>query len=125
MRTAGLDASDFSGAFIESAGFVSMEAEHFTKNVPAAQARWEKIEGYGRTLSGMAVMPVAVASVLPPNASPRLEYTMYLFNAGKVSVLSYIAPTLNFNPDRGLRIAISMDNETPLIIFFYQDSDKY
>ncbi len=104
------------GAFIESDGFVAMEAEHCTGNIPTEEARWEKIEGYGRSLSGMTVRPATADSVLPPTASPRLEYSMYLSTAGKASVISYIAPTLNFNPDRGLRMAIAMDDEEPRIL---------
>ena len=41
---------------------------------------------------------------------------MYLFNAGKVSVSSYFAPTLNFEPDRGLRYAVSFDEENPQVV---------
>jgi hypothetical protein len=103
--------------FVENNGFVSIEAEHFTRNVPAARVRWEKIEGYGRTLSAMTVMPAnAPSSLSPPEASPCLEYRMYLAGPDKVSVLSYVAPTLNFNPDRGLRFAVSFDNEAPQIM---------
>ncbi len=40
--------------FVESNGCVSMEAEHFTKKTDGArQSRWERIEDYGHTLSGM------------------------------------------------------------------------
>jgi hypothetical protein len=102
--------------FVEGDGYVSIEAEHFTRNIPAAHARWEKIEGYGRTLSAMTVVPATASSATPPNEFPCLEYKMYLFTPGKISVLATFAPTLNFNPDRGLRYAVSFDNEAPQII---------
>jgi hypothetical protein len=41
---------------------------------------------------------------------------MYLFTAGKVVVNATFAPTLNFIPDRGLRYAVSFDDEKPQII---------
>jgi len=116
LRNTDLVKLDSLEGFVESNGFVSIEAEHFTRNIPSAQARWETIEGYGRTLSAMTVVPVTAPSVSPPDASPRLEYKIHIFNAGKVSVLSYVAPTLNFNPDRGLRYAVSFDDEDPQII---------
>ncbi len=97
--------------FAESDGHVSMEAEHYSRNVPAAGARWEKIEGYGRTLSAMSIQPVTASSVTPPGNSPRLEYRMYLFNPQKATVRVTVAPTLNFVPDRGLRYAISFDDQ--------------
>jgi hypothetical protein len=102
--------------FIESHGYVSIEAEHFTQNIPTPQARWEKIEGYGRTLSAMSIMPVNARSIVPPKDSPCLEYKMYLFTPGKIAVLATVAPTLNFVPDRGLRYAVSFDNELPQMI---------
>ncbi len=58
----------------------------------------------------------ASASVDPPDGSPRLEYRMYLFRSGPVEVISTIAPTLNFVPGRGLRFAVSFDDEAPQVV---------
>jgi hypothetical protein len=102
--------------FAEADGYVSMEAEHYTRNVPADAARWERIEGYGRTLSAMTILPQTSASVTPPQDSPHLEYKMYLFQPGPAKVLAIVSPTLNFVPDRGLRYAASFDEEKPQII---------
>ncbi len=102
--------------FVEGQGYVSMEAEHCTKNVPAGGVRWEKIEDYGRTLSAMTILPVTAASVTPPQDSPCLEYRMYLFDPHGVKVLAIVAPTLNFVPDRALRYAVSFDDQPPQVI---------
>jgi len=102
--------------FVEGQGYVSIEAEHFTKNTPSKHARWDKIEGYGRTLSAMSIMPVNSRSAMPPEDSPCLEYKMYLFTPGKLKVLATFAPTLNFVPDRGLRYAVSFDDEAPMVV---------
>jgi hypothetical protein len=98
--------------FVEADGYVSIEAAHFTKENDAA-ARWAEIPDIGRTLSGMTVLPATAASVAPPNGSPSLEYKMYLFTAGEVKVNAIISPSLNFAPDRGVRLAVSIDGETP------------
>ncbi|MBN2369402.1 MAG: glycosyl hydrolase 115 family protein [Vicinamibacteria bacterium] len=102
--------------FVESEGYIAIEAEHFTRNVPAGPVRWEKIDDYGRTLSAMSIMPVTAPSVTPPQGSPCLEYKMYVFNTGTVKVLSIVAPTLNFAPGRGLRYAVSFDDQPVQII---------
>jgi hypothetical protein len=102
--------------FVEANGYVSMEAEHYTKKIDADRVRWEKIPDYGRTLSSMTVFPVTAASVTPPRNSPCLEYRMYLFQAGKVEVEAILAPTLNFVPSRGLRYAVSFDDQAPQIV---------
>ena len=107
--------SDLRG-FVETDGYVSIEAEHYAKKNDAGEVRWEKIDDYGRTLSSMTIFPVTAQSVTPPANAPSLEYQMYLFHPGKVEVEAIIAPTLNFVPGRGLRYAISFDDQPPQII---------
>jgi hypothetical protein len=102
--------------FVEAERHVSIEAEHYTSKVDAGQVRWEKIPDYGRTLSSMAFFPMTAQSVVPPTDSPRLEYKMYLFHSGKVEVEAIIAPSLNFMPGRGLRFAVSFDDQPPQVI---------
>jgi hypothetical protein len=102
--------------FFESAGYVSMEADHFTRKVDASPVRWERIPGYGRTDSAMSVFPVTAATVTPPQKAPCLEYQMYLFNPGKMEVAAILGPSLNFVPGRGLRYAVSFDDQPPQII---------
>jgi hypothetical protein len=101
--------------FVEADGYVSMEAEHYTKKNDAI-AKWERIDDYGRTLSAMTVFPRTAKSATPPANSPSLEYQMYLFHAGHIAVEAILAPTLNFVPGRGLRFAISFDDQAPEII---------
>jgi len=102
--------------FVEADGYVSIEAEHYTKKNDAENVRWEMIDDYGRTLSSMTVFPVTAKSVTPPANSPSLEYQMYVFHPGKVEVEAILAPTLNFVPGRGLRYAISFDDQPPQIV---------
>ncbi len=102
--------------FLETSGYVSMEAEHYTRKVGAGPVTWERIPDYGRTLSGMSIFPVTAESVTPPDRSPFLEYRMYLFDAGRVNVEAILSPTLDFCPARGLRYAISFDDERPQVI---------
>ena len=103
--------------FVESEGFVSIEPEHFTKKIDAGENRWIKIQDYGRTLSGMrATQPVNASSATPGKDSPCLEYRMYLSSTGVVDVVTITSPTLNFVPGRGLRVAVSFDDEAPQIV---------
>jgi hypothetical protein len=103
--------------FVEGDGFVSIEAEHYTKKTDTGANRWIKIDDYGRTLSGMrAEAPVDAPGATPEKDSPCLEYQMYLFSTGKVEVAAILAPTLNFIPGRALRYAVSFDAETPQVV---------
>ena len=63
-----------------------------------------------------AEAPVDAPSATPGKDSPCLEYRMYLFSTGKVDVAAILAPTLNFIPGRGLRYAVSFDDEPPQVV---------
>jgi hypothetical protein len=97
-------------------GPISIDAERTTKNVEAAGARWEKIPDYGRGRSGMTVIPVTAPSATPPENSPCLEYKVYIAMAGEVHVDLVTGPTLDFVPGRGVRLALSFDNQPPQVI---------
>lgn len=99
--------------FVEGEGVVSMEAEHFTRAVPAGPVRWEKIDDYGRTLSGMTPLPMMTPSITDAKNAPSLEYRMYIFNPGTVTLNAYVGPSLNALPDRGLRMAVAFDDAPP------------
>ncbi|HEY1789337.1 MAG TPA: glycosyl hydrolase 115 family protein [Verrucomicrobiae bacterium] len=102
--------------FVETGGYVSIEAEHFTRNVRSHSVRWDIIPDLGRTLSSMGIFPVTASSVTPPKDSPHLEYRMFLFDSGKLNVETILSPTLNFVSGRGLRFALSFDGQPPQIV---------
>ncbi len=118
-------ARDSVQGFVEGEGFVSIEPEHFTKKSDAGENRWIKIPDYGRTLSGMrATQPVDAPSATPGKDAPCLEYQTYLFSTGAVEVATITSPTLNFAPGRGLRVAVSFDDETPQVITLVPEDYK-
>jgi hypothetical protein len=103
--------------FVEADGYVSMEAEHYTLINNTADRKWEKIEGYGRTLSGMRATAFTDApSAIPGKNAPCLEYGVHLFSAGETGIRLILSPTLNFLPDRDMKIGMSLDDEEPRII---------
>lgn len=103
--------------FAEGQGFVSIEPEHYSRKHDVGAYRWIRVEDYGRTLSGMrAISPAHSPSATPGKDSPSLEYRMYLFTPGDLTATLTLSPTLNFVPGRGLRVAVSIDDETPQIV---------
>ena len=99
--------------FVEADGVVSIEAGHYTKKIDTPAAHWEEIADYGRGSSAMSIFPTTAPSVAPPQNSPCLEYEIYLFDSGPAEVQATIGSTLNFVPGRGLRYAISLDDQSP------------
>jgi len=111
--------------FIESNGYISIEAEHYSKNVMAANRKWEKIANYGRTLSSMAVFPTKGPALEPENA-PYLEYQVYLNTPGDLEVLVYTAPTNNLNRQRGLCYGIAFaDQPIQIVDTFPKENDAF
>jgi hypothetical protein len=105
--------------FVESNGYVSIEAEHFTRAIKSDSVNWIKIPNLGRTGSSMSILPVTANSQKSEGNNPRLEYKFYLFTTGEVTIKTYLSPTLNYN-NEGIRYAVSIDNEEPQIVNIHQ-----
>lgn len=103
--------------FAESDGYVSIEAEHFSNNIPEGDRKWIRIEDYGHTLSAMrANGPVDSPPADPGKDSPCLEYKIYLFTAAETEVVSTFSPTLNFVPGNSMQYGISFDDQPVRIV---------
>ncbi|MBR1413036.1 MAG: glycosyl hydrolase 115 family protein [Prevotella sp.] len=89
--------------FVSKDGYISIEAEHFTRKTDGKQAKWTVIPELGRTLSAITPQPVT-AHV----DGMVLEYDMEIPSDVNARVTLRFAPTLNFNKT-GLRYAISFD----------------
>jgi hypothetical protein len=48
-----------------------------------------------------------------------MEYPVYISEPGKYDITLYTSPTLNFVPDRGLRVAVGIDDAKPNVIDAY------
>lgn len=102
--------------FTEADGYVSIEAEHYDRRNSVEGYQWEKIARHGRTLSSMAPFPVSDHNFESPGSGPYLEYEVYLFTTGEVTLQTIVAPSLNFVPGRGLRYAVAIGDEEPQIV---------
>ena len=102
--------------FNENNGYVSMEAEHYTKAVNANGIKWQIIPNYGRTLSGVMPAPVTANAQAPSGNSPHLEYVVNMIDTGWVNVKVYVSPTLDFTNSKGLHYAISVDDGQPQVV---------
>nr|WP_051364474.1 glycosyl hydrolase 115 family protein [Pontibacter actiniarum] len=118
---ANLTADNVKG-FVESNGYVAMNAENFSRTIEAGDAQWKVIPDLGRTASAVAPFPVTAKSKKPGSDSPRLEYDMYLLNSGEVNVKLLVSPTLNYNESDGLRYAVAIDDAAPQIVNIHKDN---
>jgi hypothetical protein len=95
--------------FVEGAGYVAIDAGHFTSKTDAGQAAFRPVEQYGMLTDA----PVDVQGL---NAGPHLDYRIYVFTPGEATARLTLGPALNFAPDRPVRIAVSIDSEAPQVL---------
>nr|WP_315155424.1 glycosyl hydrolase 115 family protein [uncultured Flavobacterium sp.] len=102
--------------FKEKNGYVSIEAENFSKLNNSDKIHWEVIPDFGKTEAGI--------TTFPQNAYPKdnenifVEYEIDFTSSGEFTVQLLLAPTLNFNSNKGLRYEISFDGEKPQTVNF-------
>lgn len=115
--------STFKNGFVESNKYVSIEAEHTSRNTSTSEAKYEIIPQLGRTLSAVSLFPVLAPTQNPPD-SPRLEYDLYLYTvpAYKANITLFLGAALNQDPYRPLKYAISLDDATPQVVKFIPDA---
>ena len=108
--------------FVESNGYISIEAEHFSRKINGQGAGWTIIEGLGRTGNSVTVLPPTVASIIDPDqiiaGSPRLEYDIFAFTTGKASLQFNCIPSFRINSDYGLRVAVALDDNKPQLVAY-------
>jgi len=111
--------------FVESGGLISIEAEHYAKNIEQGDRKWLKVEDYGLTSSGMrATAPADSPAATPGKDAPCLEYPIYLFSKDTAKIILITSPLLNFMPGRDIKLAVSMDDEAPQYITNVPDKFK-
>ncbi|WP_343730414.1 glycosyl hydrolase 115 family protein [Duganella sp.] len=108
---------------IENGGVVAIEAEHYSRAHAPQGRRWLTIPDYGHTLSGVTPMP-AQAAALSVQDGMRLEYDVHLFSSGALQVEAVLSPTLKFQPGKGFRYAIAIDDEAPQIVNVHADESE-
>ncbi|MDR1652970.1 MAG: glycosyl hydrolase 115 family protein [Prevotellaceae bacterium] len=96
--------------------FYSVEAQHFTRKASPKSIEWTVIPHFGKTLSGVTAFPVTKNP--EKEGETYLEYDFKTCNTGVISVYVLLAPTLNFNANKGLRYALSIDGGEETIVNF-------
>ncbi|KAA6346462.1 hypothetical protein EZS27_006042 [termite gut metagenome] len=102
--------------FIEKDGYLSIEACNFARAQGAGAIRWQVVPDLGRTQSSVTTFP---QNVYPEdNEEVFLEYDLQTVSSGNVEIHVWLAPTLNFNANKGLRYALSFDGGKEEIVNF-------
>jgi hypothetical protein len=113
--------------FIESNGYISIQADHYSKAVGNETISWLRIPDIGRTGAGMEASPVNITPIKTVDATngPHLEYNINTFTTGNLIVWAYMSPrndvlrtnTADSNTGQKPRLysyAISIDDGEPV-----------
>ncbi len=108
--------------FVEDKGFVSINAENFSRKVNRTEAKWEIFEGLGYSNRVITALPRSVKSDTDLKAiqqnNPSLEYDFYTFNFGEVDIRIQAIPTHAPHGENGVRCAVAIDDAEPVIVDF-------
>jgi hypothetical protein len=102
--------------FVESNGFISIEAEHFSRAIGANGLQWKILPDHGRSLSAITTVPAATPSTQISAGSPHVEYDVYVLSPGKIKIHAYVSPSIDFTAGNGLEYAVSIDEQEPVMV---------
>ena len=105
---------DFKG-FVQGDGYIVIDAAHHSGSADVGGYAWEEIEGYGRTLSGMEMLPVS-AQNFTVGTGPSLVYDIWVHQAGPALLNLQIGPTLNFLSGKQISFGVQLDAQDPVEI---------
>lgn len=118
-----IPATERGPVFYEYDGYVSIEAQNWTKVHNTASVQWKIVPDIGRTGSGITTFPVTAAATLSAS-SPHVEYQFYSYDSAKANVQWFFSPTLNVHNNEGLQFAVSVDGEAPRVITLNKDNNN-
>lgn len=101
-----------SKVFVEDSGYVSIEALSFYTASNSSQVEWQEIPNLGKTESAITTLPVKA----PLDEQVFLEYKIDIRSAGKAKLIVLTSPTLNFNANKGLRYAVSVNGDEEQVL---------
>jgi hypothetical protein len=106
--------------FVQSNGYVSIEAEHYSGKIDRNGAGWQAIATLGRSGDTMTIFPTTTQSREQISDifanSPLLEYQVYLWEPGEQKVELHCIPTHAVTSEQGLRYAVAFDGQLPQIV---------
>lgn len=102
--------------YVESDGYVSIEAEHYTSTTANGNYRWQTEKDLARSGDSIKAYPNMPSTVGTPDksVSAYVDYTIYFKSAGTFDVDVYRMPTLN---ERGsVKFGVGLDDNAPTVL---------
>lgn len=110
--------------FIESNGYVSIYAEHFTSASAdaAGVCWWQNLDGLGHTGASIQALPWQATAFETtadqPATAAMISYPVYTFTQTAPQIQVAALPTHPLNKESHVRIAVTIDHQPPQILNF-------
>jgi len=106
--------------YVENNGVVSLTADRYDWAINTKAVSWITVPNLGRTGSAVTMEPANAERQKPGKNAPYLEYTFTIFDETEVKLHTYLSPTLNYQKNEGLKFAVSIDDEQPIIVNMHE-----
>ncbi|PRD54616.1 glycosyl hydrolase 115 family protein [Sphingobacterium gobiense] len=94
-----------SKVYVEEDGYIAIEAMNFHKANNSPTVQWTELPNLGKTESAITTLPVTA----PLDEQVYLEYKIDIKSTGEAKLIVLTSPTLNYNANKGLRYAVSIN----------------
>ncbi len=95
---------------------ISIPANKYNRQINTDKNCWIKLPDLGRNSDCVGAKDVTIQYNGDISMAPCMEYTVETSNNDSMLIVLGILPTQDVNPARGLRIAVSIDDDVPIII---------
>lgn len=99
--------------FVETNGYVSLLAHHYSRKTDQPTRRWALVAGLGRAGSALQAQPLQVTPPAPAGAlaaASFVEYDFYTFTPATPTVHVFTLPTHPVTQGASVRYGVSVDN---------------
>lgn len=108
--------------FVEDNGVIVVQAEEFSNSRPGPDASWQVIEGLGYNGKAILVQPFTTNVLTEPNVIHQsaccVEYKLWMWTEGPWHVVVRALPTFSVEAGKPQRVAVSFDQQVPVIVSF-------
>ncbi|WP_188548260.1 glycosyl hydrolase 115 family protein [Hymenobacter qilianensis] len=114
-------AADYQG-FIETNGYVSMRATHYSRKIDNAQRRWTLVEGLGHAGQSLQAYPLQAEALVDTanlrTQAPTVEYDFYTFSRAAPTITVSTLPTHPITRGSSMRYGVAVDHGPIKIVDF-------
>ncbi len=107
--------------FLAENGYIAIEAPSYSRAINNRPIFWKTIPNYGKTNGGVTAVPVTSPVQQLSENSPYLAYDIYLTQTGNFTLHTFVSPTIDFTGIDGLKFAVAIDNQNPVIVNISND----